>query len=65
LAKGANRDWAPMSPIWLSFRFRVRFERLRRLTKGDNSYYEPMSPIWLFFRFRERLRSFLKGDNKD
>jgi len=36
LAKGDNRDSAPMSPILLYFRSRVRFERLRRFAKGDN-----------------------------
>jgi len=34
--KGDNRDYAPMYPISLLFRFKVRLERLRRLAKGDN-----------------------------
>jgi len=46
-AKGDNRDYAPMSSIWLPLRFRFRVERLRRFAKGDNRYYAPMSPIEL------------------
>ena len=44
-AKGDNRNYAPMSPIWLLSRFRFRLERLRRFAKGDNRDYAPMSPI--------------------
>ena len=36
LAKGDNRDLAPMSPILLLIRFRVRLERLGRFAKGNN-----------------------------
>jgi len=36
LAKGDNRDYAPMCPIKLLFRLMVRIERLRRLVKGVN-----------------------------
>jgi len=34
--KGDNRDYAPMSPIELEERKRVRLERLRRFVNGDN-----------------------------
>jgi len=44
-AKGDNRDYASISPIWLLFRPRVRLERLRRFAKGDNRDYDPMFPI--------------------
>jgi len=44
-AKGNNRDYAPISPILLSFRFRIRLEILRRFFKGDNRAYAPISPI--------------------
>jgi len=43
--KGDNRDYAPMCPILLSRRFKVKLERLRRFSKGDNRDYAPMSPI--------------------
>jgi len=46
-AKGDNRDYAPISPILLFLRFRVRLERLRRFAKGDNRDYAPMCPILL------------------
>jgi len=55
LAKGDNRDYAPMSPILLLFRFRVKLERLTRFATGYNRDYAPISPIWLSFRFRIRL----------
>jgi len=35
-ANGDNRDYAPMSPIWLLVRTRVKCERLMRLANGDN-----------------------------
>ena len=44
-AKGDNRDYASISPIWLLFRPRVRLERLRRFAKGINRDYAPMFPI--------------------
>jgi len=43
--KGDNKDYAPISPIRLSFRFRIRLDILRRLFKGDNKDYAPISPI--------------------
>jgi len=49
-------------------RFRVRLERLKRLSKGDNRDYAPMSPIRLLLRVSvrlERLRRYAKGDNRD
>ena len=46
-AKGDNRDYTPMSPILLLFRFMVKLERLRRFAKVDNRDYTPMSPISL------------------
>jgi len=42
---GHNRDYTPISPIWLLKRFRVNLERLRRFAKEDNRDYAPMSPI--------------------
>jgi len=41
LAKGDNRDYTPMSPIWLLLGFRVMLERLRKFAKGDNRDYAP------------------------
>jgi len=45
LAKGDNRDYAPISPILLVERFRARLEILRRFAKGDNKDYAPTFPI--------------------
>ena len=36
LAKGDNKDYAPMLPIQLLPKFMVRLEKLRRFNKGDN-----------------------------
>jgi len=47
LAKGDNRDYAPMSLILLYLRSRIRLDRLRRFAKGDNRDYAPMCPIEL------------------
>ena len=44
-AKGDNRYYAPMCPIRLLLRFRVRFERLSRFAKGNNRDYAPLSSI--------------------
>ena len=46
-SKGDNRDYAPLPPMLLFFRSRVRIERLRRFAMGDNRDYSPMSPILL------------------
>ena len=45
LAKGDNRDYAPMFPIQFSSRCKARFERLMRFSKGDNRDLAPKSPI--------------------
>jgi len=34
--KGDNKDFAPMLPIRVHFKFRVKLERLMRFVKGDN-----------------------------
>jgi len=44
-AKEDNRDYAPMSPNPLPYRFMVRLERLRRFAKRENRDCAPMCPI--------------------
>ena len=44
-SKGGSRDYAPISPILLLSRIRIRLERLRRFAKGINRDYDPMFPI--------------------
>jgi len=51
-----------------STRFRVTFDRLRRLAKGDSRDYAPISPIKFSARFKvrvARLRRFAMGDSRD
>jgi len=44
-AKGARRNFAPISSIELSSRSRVRLDRLRRWAKGANRDLAPISLI--------------------
>jgi len=44
-AKGDSRDYAPISLIWLLFRFSARLERLKRFARGDKRPYASMAPI--------------------